>query len=1255
MEFRTLAAGSKWNEPALVDVFLNSLRAELQAEIACKQEVASLNEAMQLVITYDRLLQEKRQYLDRRRPYREDIPSGGLVDSSEEPMQLGGAEVCRNPRERKRNDCWEEEGIMGQYIKEALQQGYICPSTSPASAGVFFVKKRDGGLRLCVYLVLPYGLATAPLIFQAYINQVLRECLNRSVVAYIDEILIYSSSWNQHVHDVRAVLQVLLHNHLFCKLEKCEFHKQEVNFLGYIIREGSMRMQPGKVASGKMAPVRSAAVTTAPTSLHTTARISYSRDALISLNLHSTHLKPSVTPGPRWPTEILRENRGRGARKRPRGKRAGVRNRLRAQAHQAPLPSILLANVQSLDNKLDDLRARIKFQRDIRDCNLLCFTESWLNPAVPNHAIQPAEFFSVHRMDRTADSGKSRGSRVCVMVNNSWCNNANVVTLACSCSPNLELLALKLRPFYLPREFTSVIINTVYIPPQANMDTALCELHEALTQFQAQHRDAALIVVGDFNSANLKRAVPNLYQHVTFPTRGNGTLDHCYTPYKGSYKALAHPPFGKSDHAAIFLLPKYKQRLKQEAPVQREVARWTDQSVAALQDALDDADWDMFQRSTDDVSEFTEAVVGFIGKLVDDTIPRITIKKFSNQKPWVDRTIREALNSRTAAYNAGIISGNMDEYKSAAYGVRRAVREAKRGYGKKLETQFQQSGSRSLWQGLWMITDYRSPPSGLMSADESLANELNTFFARFEATSSSANASSTNANSASANSANANSANANSANANGASANGTIGAANGTCAGPTIEQRPLIITESDMRRVFKRVNTRKAVGPDGICGRVLKACADQLAPVFTDIFNLSLTLGIVPSSFKRSTIVPVPKKPRPSSDLNDYRPVALTSVVMKCFEKLVRDFITSSLPASMDPLQFAYRHNRSTDDAIAHLLHTTLTYLDEGRGNYVKMLFVDYSSAFNTIIPSLLTTKLGDLGLHTSLCDWISNFLTDRPQSVRVGNCSSTTLTLSTGAPQGCVLSLLLYSLYTYDCTATSSSNIIVKFADDTVVVGLISDDDERAYLEEIKHLENWCQENNLLLNVSKTKELIVDCSKKQERHYQPVRISGTTVERVDSFRYLGVHISQDLSWSRHTSSLAKKARQRLYHLRCLRDFRLPSKVLRNFYTCTIESILTGNITVWFGNSTKQDRQALQRVVRSAERITHSELPDLQTIYYKRCQTKARKIVKDPTHPNNRLFSLLRSGRRFRSLKTKTERLKRSFFPQAIRALNQGN
>ncbi|KAI5089395.1 gastrula zinc finger protein XlCGF28.1-like [Silurus meridionalis] len=220
-----------------------------------------------------------------------------------------------------------------------------------------------------------------------------------------------------------------------------------------------------------------------------------------------------------------------------------------------------------------------------------------------------------------------------------------------------------------------------------------------------------------------------------------------------------------------------------------------------------------------------------------------------------------------------------------------------------------------------------------------------------------------------------------------------------------------------------------------------------------------------------------------------------------------------------------------------------------------------------------------------------------------------------------------------------------IKFADDTVVVGLISNDDETAYLQEVKNLERWCQENNLILNVSKTKELIVE--HEAGVVYQPLNISGTPVERVDSFRYLGVHITQDLSWICHTSTLVKKERQRLYHPRGLRDFKLPSQVLKTFYTCTIKSILTGSITSWFGNSTMQDRQALQRVVRSAERTIHTELPNLQDIYSTRCRTRARKIMKDLSHPNNGLFSLLRSGKRFCSLKANKERMKRSFFPQA--------
>ncbi len=180
---------------------------------------------------------------------------------------------------------------------------------------------------------------------------------------------------------------------------------------------------------------------------------------------------------------------------------------------------------------------------------------------------------------------------------------------------------------------------------------------------------------------------------------------------------------------------------------------------------------------------------------------------------------------------------------------------------------------------------------------------------------------------------------------------------------------------------------------------MLKACAFQLAGVFTDIFNLSLSLSVVPSCFKKSTIVPIPKKNKITC-LNDWRPVALTPIFSKCFEKLIRDYICSVLPASLDPLQFAYRSNRSTDDAITFTLHTALSHL-ENKNTYMRMLFVDYSSAFNTIVPDTLVVKLQTLGLNRSLCSWILDFLTGRSQVVRMGNNTSSPLTLNNWCSAG--------------------------------------------------------------------------------------------------------------------------------------------------------------------------------------------------------------------------------------------------------------
>ncbi|KAK3571326.1 hypothetical protein QTP86_007554 [Hemibagrus guttatus] len=387
--------------------------------------------------------------------------------------------------------------------------------------------------------------------------------------------------------------------------------------------------------------------------------------------------------------------------------------------------------------------------------------------------------------------------------------------------------------------------------------------------------------------------------------------------------------------------------------------------------------------------------------------------------------------------------------------------------------------------------------------------------------------------------------------------------------------------------------------------------------------------AIVPTCLKATTIIPVPKK-SPVSCLNDYRPIALTPIIMKCFERLVMRQIKDLLPPSLDPMQFAYRPNRSTDDAITTTIHLSLTHL-ENKDTYVRMLFIDFSSAFNTIIPQHLPEKLSLLGINTSHCNWILDFLTGRPQSVRIGNSTSSTTTPNTGAPQGCVLSPLLFTLLTHDCAAMHSSNHIIKFADDMTVVGLISKNDESAYREEVQRLTAWCKDNNLSLNVEKTKEMVVDFRRAQSDH-SPLNINGSNVEIVKSTKFLGVHMAEDLTWLLNTSSITKKAQQCLYFLQRLRKAHLPPLILTTFYRGTMESILSSCITAWFGNCIASDRKTLQWIVRTAEKIIGVSLPSITDMYTVQCIRKAKSIVDDPTHPSHTLFTLLPSGKRSLSL-----------------------
>ncbi len=159
------------------------------------------------------------------------------------------------------------------------------------------------------------------------------------------------------------------------------------------------------------------------------------------------------------------------------------------------------------------------------------------------------------------------------------------------------------------------------------------------------------------------------------------------------------------------------------------------------------------------------------------------------------------------------------------------------------------------------------------------------------------------------------------------------------------------------------------------CQQFSWVCADQLAPIFTQIFNRSLELCEVPSCFKHSTIIRVPKKPF-ITGLNDYRPVALTSVIMKSFKRLMLAHLKDITGPLLNPLQFAYRANRSVDNAVHMGLQYILQHLDPP-WTYARILSVDF------IIPDILCSKLIQLTVPAPTCQRITDFLTDRRQNVR--------------------------------------------------------------------------------------------------------------------------------------------------------------------------------------------------------------------------------------------------------------------------------
>ena len=213
------------------------------------------------------------------------------------------------------------------------------------------------------------------------------------------------------------------------------------------------------------------------------------------------------------------------------------------------------------------------------------------------------------------------------------------------------------------------------------------------------------------------------------------------------------------------------------------------------------------------------------------------------------------------------------------------------------------------------------------------------------------------------------------------------------------------------------------------------------------------------------------------------------------------------------------------------LLHNTFRHTNNPK-SYVRILFDDFLSAFNSIEPYHLAKKLVRLNISPKLAIQIINFLSHRKQFVRFKGVLSGERSISTGVSQGYVLSPVLFTLYTNYCTGTENT-IFMKYSDDTAIVDLSNSIPH--YIEEVDRFTTWCKANFLGLNVAKTNELLIDF-RKQPPAVSPITIDGEIVERVEKYKYLGIILDNKLKFDSNVLNIYKKCHYRIYCLQRLRN-----------------------------------------------------------------------------------------------------------------------
>lgn len=571
--------------------------------------------------------------------------------------------------------------------------------------------------------------------------------------------------------------------------------------------------------------------------------------------------------------------------------------------------------------------------------------------------------------------------------------------------------------------------------------------------------------------------------------------------------------------------------------------------------------------------------------IMKQAIPNSVIKTKRNL-PWLNKSIIQSIRRRNKLFKQAKRTGDFSKYKRARNKTLESLRLAKRRYLLQLSPKH----PKRFWKTMKFLNRrVKSVPtlnndSEIACSSRDKANMLNIFFANcfntiFPPLSASA----------------------------------TLPHSN-----PSEE---ILCTEDEVFHLLSSLDVTKASGPDGISPKMLKYTAASVTPIITKLFNLSITSGKIPLRWKQAHVVPIPKTSVATSP-SCYRPISLIPVISKVLERHVSNLIMDHLNQNdlICDHQWGFLEGRSTVTALIKCTDDWFRALEHGQD--VCAIYFDFRKAFDSVPHQTLMQKVARLGIDDCLLTWIHNYLCNRTQLVVVDGEESDTVAVMSGVPQGSVLGPLLFLIYISDLpnAITIPSAIVNLFADDVLLYHFVSSvSDFLKVQESICCIEQWSSSNHLTLNALKCKHMLISRKRNPIKPVHPLVLNGENLAKVDSYKYLGILLTSDLTWSSHISDICAKARQILGLIYRRFYGYADSDTIKQLYVSIVRPHLEYGSQVWDPHLSK-DKSALENVQKFACRIASAqwdasyddllEFFELQSLQERRLHAKLSLLFK---------------------------------------------